>query len=242
MTEIAIDPKELDATRQSLREATARNDAGAVLDLAHTDGFSVLLQASGEGLIMAMQSELDRVAMVAERVIAALRDRDWDGDEELALLIAARSGGEPTGRKPVFIDLAQLMDSLEGDIEESQGGYVDLETGMTWPAELLDSGMMDDPPEIEDDPDRWLYAPNQGSRAGWRDMRDFAASLPDPVVSERLLEAIEGRVAFSRFSRTLDRHENLYLSWLAFGEERRAGRARAWLASEGYDAVPQRLA
>jgi hypothetical protein len=65
--------------------------------------------------------------------------------------------------------------------------------------------------------------------------------LPDVDVpareQQRLRDAINGRGAFARFRRELDRAgEDLHDQWLAFREERMLGRARAWLAVEGYTA------
>ena len=34
------------------------------------------------------------------------------------------------------------------------------------------------------------------------------------------------------------RHETYRVHWRVFSTERRSGRARAWLADQGYDAVP----
>jgi hypothetical protein len=80
--------------------------------------------------------------------------------------------------------------------------------------------------------------PNIGSREGWRDMANFIATVDDRVVADRLVAAIEGRGAFSRFRRELDRRPELIGPWKAFSAECRVGRARSWLACAGYDALP----
>jgi hypothetical protein len=64
--------------------------------------------------------------------------------------------------------------------------------------------------DLEDD-QPWLGVPNLGSPEG-------------------LLDAIDGRGAFSRFRRVLDEHPETLPGWYAVRAERRAGRARAWLA------------
>jgi hypothetical protein len=76
--------------------------------------------------------------------------------------------------------------------------------------------------------------PTPTSRERWRDMRDVTGLLPEPD-QQRLRDAVDGRGTFSRFRRELDRAgEDVRDRWLAFREERALGRARAWLAGEGY--------
>jgi Uncharacterised protein family (UPF0158) len=52
-------------------------------------------------------------------------------------------------------------------------------------------------------------------------------------VRDRLLDALEGRGAFRRFSRALDDEPEILVEWRAFGAERERGRARALLAAHG---------
>jgi Uncharacterised protein family (UPF0158) len=127
---------------------------------------------------------------------------------------------------------------LEGSLEMGFGGILDCETGDAWPEAVVDDWTEDDPPDPDHDPDRYLFIPNEGSREAWEDMRDFALDVEDEQVRERLLDAIDGRGAFSRFRRVLDRHDDLRARWYAYSAETRAGRAREWLAGEGYVALP----
>jgi hypothetical protein len=91
-----------------------------------------------------------------------------------------------------------------------------------------------------DDPERWLWIHNQGSRAGYRDMVDFAGTVADPGRADRLEIALQGRGAFRRFKDVLARWPGELERWFAFSEERQRGRARAWLAEEGYTVAPRR--
>ena len=92
-----------------------------------------------------------------------------------------------------------------------------------------------------DDPERWLWIHNQGSRAGYRDMVDFVRTVADPGRADRLEIALQGRGAFRRFKDVLARWPGELERWFAFSEERQRGRARAWLAEEGYTVAPRRL-
>nr|WP_231135062.1 UPF0158 family protein [Motilibacter deserti] len=140
--------------------------------------------------------------------------------------------GRRRALRPVPVDLGELADFAGGGVDGGDA-LLDLETGRVWPAAVLDDPGVE-VPDVEEDQARWLVVPPTASREGWRDMRDFAESLNGPV-RESMLNAIEGRGAFSRFRRALDLSgEDVLDSWLAFREERRLGRARAWLAAEGY--------
>ncbi len=76
--------------------------------------------------------------------------------------------------------------------------------------------------------------PPEGSDEGYRDMEAFIGGLGDPDQVDRLLIAIEGRGAFRRFKQTLARWPEEEHRCNRFSEERRRGRARAWLADAGY--------
>ena len=94
--------------------------------------------------------------------------------------------------------------------------------------------------EGDDDPARWLGVRCEGSRDGFRDMELFVADLTDPDVADRLEASLHGRGAFRRFRDHLSRWPELLDLWYAFSDDRKRGRARAWLSDEGYAALPQR--
>lgn len=198
-----------------------------------------LLQHAGSGLLVALAQQVHGAGVVAAEASSALVDRDYEGDEVLAAQLVAATSGEPTGRRPLPADLEAVADLLEGDLSCDEGGYLDRTTGDTWPISTYSGSERDDDIDFED-ATRWLYVPNRGSADRWSDMRDFAVAIDaqDPVLGERLLDAVHGRGAFSRFQRTLDRYPDAIPEWLAIRDELRIGRARAWLADEGYDAVP----
>lgn len=68
-------------------------------------------------------------------------------------------------------------------------------------------------------------------------MADFAEAEVAAGARRELEQAIHGSGAFKRFQATLDRHPGLRVHWRVHTSERRTGRARAWLADAGYDAI-----
>lgn len=72
-------------------------------------------------------------------------------------------------------------------------------------------------------------------------MERFIDLVEDDRLREHLTRAIQGRGAFRRFKDTLSEEPMLVRRWIAFSDERQRGRARAWLAAEGYAAMPRHL-
>ncbi len=192
-----------------------------------------LLHAAGEAALLALPSSSTDVETEALR--EALGARGWEGDDVLVSLLTAAATGTVTGRRAITVDLDMLGDVL-GD---ANGGYLDLVTGNAWPIEIVEDGQVEglDPRE-DPDPELWLEVPGAGSREAYLDMIDFTAGITDPRVQADLSAALDGRGAFRRFQAALDRHEHYRVHGRVFSAERTSGRARAWLAEEGYDALP----
>ena len=196
------------------------------------------IQLIGDGLLAALGQGVRGARDLVLDCVTALRERDWDGDEELATALIARLGVGPAPMlRPLPVDLDELADLLEGD-PASGGGRIDLRTGEVWPQAVFDyeieTGEED---EEEDDDDRWLWVSNEGSRAGYRDMERFVAGIEDNEIAAQLARALGGRGAFRRFRNQLTRWPGFHDSRHAYSAERRRGRALAWLATEGYTAV-----
>ena len=105
-----------------------------------------------------------------------------------------------------------------------------------WPEPAIEyaAEVGEEDPDKADDPNRWLWVDSEGSRPGYRDMEWFISDIDDPEVADRLSIAISGPGAFRRFRDTLSRWPDLFARWQAFSDDRQRGRARAWLADEGY--------
>jgi hypothetical protein len=216
--------------------ATARRDLGAVRALLEGRDPGPLLQHAGDALLAVGPEAL---AETARDLHDRLRDRDDEGDADLADALASALGGAAPMLRPVPVDPDEVAELMSGDPAHDRGGWVDLRTGETWPESALDWTEEDDRPDFDDEPDRWWFVDCEGSRETWQDRYDFAENLRPGPLRERLLAALEGRGAFRRFSAVLDDEPEILAEWRAFGEERERGRARALLARSGYTPVPR---
>jgi hypothetical protein len=125
--------------RGRLRGAAYSGDGVRAVRAIAEDGLSDdALQLSGDGLLAALDQGVDGGAPLARRVAAALRDRAWDGDEELGDQLEAALGVRPIPLlRPLPVDLDEFSDALEGDPAQG-GGRVDLTTGEIWNTLSLD--------------------------------------------------------------------------------------------------------
>jgi hypothetical protein len=227
--------------RTQLRGAVARGDGNALVQFLISKPWPEhSLQLIGDGLLVALGQGVQAASGPAGECVAALRERDWEGDDELADSLEARLGTAAIrALRPLTVDLEELAIVLEGDPVYG-GGRIDLGNGEVWPNAAIEyaeeSGELD--PEEDDDPHRWLWVDSTGSRSGYRDMEQFISDIDDPEVADRLSIAISGRGAFRRFRDTLSRWPDLMTRFQAFSDDRQRGRARAWLADEGYAPSP----
>ncbi len=228
-------------TKRQLRALVAtRNGAGLVERLRAEQLPGDSLQLVGDGLLAALADQVEKAADIARDVVALLRERAWDGDEELAEQLENVLGTGPTPMlRPLPVDLEELAMILEGD-PVNGGGRIDLSTGEVLPQAVLDyAEETGEDIEEDDDPDRWLWVESEGSRAGYADMVRFIDQLDDDEIADRLSIAVSGRGAFRRFKDTLSRWPDLVTRFHSFAEDRQRGRARAWLAENGYRPAPR---
>ena len=227
--------------RSALRAAVYRGDGRGVVDLLRGVGAEDdSLQLAGDGLVAAVMQRVDGAAELARKLVVGLRQRGWEGDDELADQLEAHLGSGPAAMlRALPVDLEELAGILEGD-PLGVGGRIDITTGEVWSQAaieyVLETGEEDE--DTSDDPERWLAVHGEGSREGYRDMELFIASVEDPGRAERLAVAIKGRGAFRRFKDELARWPGELERWHALSEERQRGRARSWLAASGYRVLP----
>ena len=87
------------------------------------------LQLIGDGLIAAVGRRVPDAAALARACVVELRDRGWDGDDELADQLDGLLGAGPVPLlRPLPVDLEELAGVLEGD-PLSGNGRLDLHTG-----------------------------------------------------------------------------------------------------------------
>jgi Uncharacterised protein family (UPF0158) len=220
---------------KALHSAVYRRD-GSIVELLSGRLTDDVLQLTGDGLLDALTQGVAGAPELAAQCASALRKRDWVGDEELAdqLEAAIDQGATPLLRE-LPVDLAQLGSIREGDPVWG-GGRIDLKTGDCWPGGSEFDEDEDD--ESDDAEDRWLYVEPAGSRDGYRDMELFITTVEDPEIADRLEIAISGRGAFRRFKDVLSRWPSELDRYFQLCSERQCGRARAWLAGEGYRPTP----
>jgi Uncharacterised protein family (UPF0158) len=213
---------------KELRGAAYRGDA-SIVEVVRGRLTEDVLQLAGDGLLRAVAQGVPDAAALAAQCAAALRQRAWEGDDELSdQLDAILNLGPMPMLRPLPVDLEELASLLEGDPVYG-GGRIDLKTGDCWP---------ESPDYTEDDldeeGDHWLYVECVGSRQGYRDMERFIATVEDPALVDRLDIAIRGSGAFRRFKDVLSRWPEELQRYFLFSSERQLGRARSWLAAEGY--------
>ena len=124
------------------------------------------LQLAGDGVIAAVMQRVDGAPEVARELVVDLRQRGWDGDDELADQLEAQLGSGPAAMlRALSVDLEELAGILEGD-PLTVGGRIDIRTGEVWPQAaieyVLETGEEDE--DTADDPERWLAVHGEGSR------------------------------------------------------------------------------
>jgi hypothetical protein len=173
---------------QEVRSAVYRRDGAKVVAVLRGDVPVELLQLVCDGLVAAVDGEVQGAAPLAERCVMALRDRGWAGDEELAGELEVALGHRPPDQalKVLAVDLEEFSALLEGGAGGG-GGVVDRLSGEVWPRPAMEYAQEteEEPPDFEDG-DRWLYVGPEGSGEGYRDMEDFIAGVSDPERADRL--------------------------------------------------------
>lgn len=152
---------------KALRAAVFKQD-GSVVEVLRGRLTDDVLQLAGDGLLRAVAQDVENADELAAQCAAALRERGWSGDEELAgqLQAALDTGATPLLR-PLPVDLEELASLLEGG-SLCGGGRIDLKTGGCWPDNLEYDE--DDADEADEDQDRWLYVEPVGSREAYQDV------------------------------------------------------------------------
>ena len=126
--------------RSALRAAAVyRGDGPAVVDLLRGVGADdESLQLAGDGVIAAVMQRVDGATELAREFVVALRQRGWDGDDELADQLEAQLGSGPAAMlRALPVDLEELGGILEGD-PLSVGVRIDIRTGEVWHQAAID--------------------------------------------------------------------------------------------------------
>lgn len=135
------------------------------------------------------------------------------------------------GRGQILDPTPGRIFAVPADHGEYPGGYLNTETGEVVPAVATDAYAVGEEYAVDLEEGDWVHLLDD-SREGWQDMADFAAAVDDLRTREMLEDALQGKGAFSRFRRAIDR-ANLAEEWYCFADDRRWGRARQELADLG---------
>ena len=224
--------------RTELRVLLAQGDSERLLDVLADDWPGDALQLVGEelgrGAIVGSVHGADLARRCAARCAPVIGKATPNSPRRLrggwgsGPVSAAASGRcRPGG----------VGDGARGRSDPGWWPDLSLGAGEVWPAAAIeyaqDSGDLDDDDDEEDD-HRWLWVPCAGSRDGYRDMELFTALVEDRDLAARLERALTGRGVFRRFKDLLAESRPELQQWYSFSDERQRGRARAWLAAEGY--------
>lgn len=246
-------PDPVETAFRDLRGALYTGDGRAAMAVIERRPDLDTLQYVGSGLLLALAQGVTGAAQQAGMNITALRDRDLDGDEDLAIELEAMLGrAQAPALRDLPVDLDDLSLALEGD-PLLTGGRLDPRTGEVQQIGPLyesdffdeigepDRGEADWADDLEDGQpdDRWLRFDSLGSRPGFRDMVEFLETVADERLATRLDRALGGRGAFRRFRDELTDAPDELARFHRFTDDRRRGRARQWLAESGLrPAVP----
>jgi uncharacterized protein UPF0158 len=235
-TVVSVAEKLSEEILAELRAACCADDWPTLVALLPEQPLTDVLQMVGGTVVDAAVSRIPGATELAEQCMLLLRERGWEGDEDLAEELETALGRSPvTMLRPLGVDLDELSGLLEGDPLWG-GGRIDLATGACWP-EPVD---FDEDGDGDDGDDRWLPVRREGARDGYRDMEWFITTVDDADLAARLEIAIAGRGAFGRFKDVLARSAAEQSRYHRFAEERQRGRARVWLATRGYRPAARR--
>ncbi|MGI5135538.1 MULTISPECIES: UPF0158 family protein [unclassified Streptomyces] len=224
-----------DHALKALRAACHTADGPSLLALLRAHDPAGVLQQCGDALTTAVFRGVPGAREMAIACTSTLRERGWPGDDVLAEQLDSVGGGAVLVLRPLPVDLEELSGLLGGDPAWG-GGRIDLKTGVCWPA-IADTERSWDEDEAEGT-QGWLPVPCEGSPDAYRDMEGFITTLDDQDLARFLNIAIQGPGAFRRFKDMLATSPAQLQRYWLFAAERQYGRARAWLADQGYRPAP----
>jgi hypothetical protein len=171
-----------------------------------------------------------------------------DFGHEARQRVLARLAGDPAVSPAASRRVAVTWDDLEMALTGNPTSwtyYLDVRTGevqMVPIDRLDDDGPWPSADEIDDGVDRGDLVPVEPleSSVQYRWMAEFAATVRDLGLRERLEIALAGRGAFRRFKSALLHDLAERDRWFAFRDARLRAAARDWLAVQGIEPTPAR--
>ena len=127
--------------------------------------------------------------------------------------------------------LSDLIDAFD-NCRIGEQYYLDLKTGeiLHTSDEFMEEDDLQEIYEsLDEERERYLNIPEEGSHEGYRDMVAFVESLEDENLQEKLAIALDGPGAFRRFKDVLLRYPQTEEEWFEFQNERLKKRVMQWL-------------
>ncbi len=206
-------------------------------------GMSML--ATARALILAsVRAEVPEASPAAMRRALFLRlyGGDFDPAERERILgrLVGDASAEPGGPRRVAVSWDDLEMALTGN-PGSWTYYLDVRTGEVQmvPVDRPDGDDWLSEDEIDDGLDAGHLIPVEplGSSVEYGWMAEFAASVGDVRLRDRLEGALDGRGAFRRFKNVLLDAPVERERWFAFRDARVRGAAREWLEEHGIEST-----
>ncbi len=164
-----------DVWLESLRRAAGNPDA---LDRALAEDLPTdALQQVGDALLAVSELAGNDLSGVVDRLVEQLRERRWDGDDELVDALDRVAGRGASPLRPLPVELDDVGDALRQ--HAGSANYVDLQTGTVWLQSMTDFGVDDNLDVDFEDETRWLFLEGEGSRDAYRDLERFIATVED---------------------------------------------------------------
>jgi hypothetical protein len=165
--------------RAELRGAVYRGDAGSLVGILKPEVWPEnALQLMGDGLLGMLQAPTEGIDEAARRCVAALWDRGWEDDADLAAGLEAALGFGPAPLLRPLPVPSEARGRVGGRPGRRRRAHRSADRRCLAPQSAIEYA---EETEEDDDDERWLWVECEGSREGYRDMELFIATLDHQV-------------------------------------------------------------
>jgi hypothetical protein len=142
-------------------------------------------------------------------------------------------------KRQIRVQMGDILDAMTA-AEDPALYFLDLEKGTVMVVASDDAAADGEDDEafqlIDDNPNRYAEIPRVEGRDEYDWMADFADSVDEEDIRDRLAVALRGKGSFGRFRDVVFQYSDLKQQWLAFKQQRLADEAKEWL--EGLEIEP----
>lgn len=173
--------------------------------------------------------------------LADLADALDAGNQEMAAYLHLESGEILYVSDDAMRELDEVYETLPDDVnqmsDEEQRAAVVAALAEYGPLNVEGEELLDADAIERDQGTRFVGLPEADTRASYRDLEAFIATVTTPRLRRRLERAIHGRGAFRYFRDELSDEPDDEQRWYAFKQERLRDRIREWLADERIELI-----